>query len=101
MQKRFHKHKLLFDENMPHRLTFPRLNELFDVKHIRNDLKSGGIPDHQVYVLAVKLKRLLVTYNVKDFKSMATTSKETGIIGISANLSPHQIEAYCSSYAKW
>ncbi len=49
MPKSFYKHKLLFDENMPRRLVFPRLNELFDVKHIRDDLGHGGISDPEVH----------------------------------------------------
>jgi predicted nuclease of predicted toxin-antitoxin system len=92
MPKRFHKHKLLLDENMPDRSTFPRLNALFDVKHIRDDLNSSGFSDPHVYDLAVKLHRLLVTYNVKDFKKLASRSKATGIIGVSANLAPSQID---------
>ena len=55
----FYKHKLLFDENMPSRVEFPRLNGLFDVKHVRDDLGSGGIADPDVYALAVKLQRLI------------------------------------------
>ncbi len=92
MQKKFHKHKLLFDENMPQRQMFPRLNELFDVKHVRDDLHSGGFPDPQVYELAAKLNRLLVTYNIKDFKALATQSQGTGIIGVAAHLPLHQID---------
>lgn len=71
---------------------FPRLNELFDVKHIRDDLNSGGLPDPQVYQVAIKQKRLLVTYNSKDFKALASESQETGIIGISPHLPLHQID---------
>jgi len=97
MQKSFHKHNLLLDENMPQRSTFPRLNEVFDVKHIRDDLNSGGLPDPQVYTLAVKLKRLLVTYNIKDFEELATRSHEIGVIGISANLPPHQVDTKLTS----
>ncbi len=66
MVHRFYKHKLLLDENMPSRLEFPRLNGLFDVKHIRDDLKSGGLSDPQVYDLAGKQQRLIVTFNAKD-----------------------------------
>ncbi len=91
MVHRFYKHKLLLDENMPSRLEFPRLNGLFDVKHIRDDLKSGGLSDPQVYDLAVKQQRLIVTFNAKDFRELATQSQETGIIGVSTNLPSHQI----------
>ena len=86
MQKRFYKHKLLLDENMPHRIAFPHLNELFDVKHIRDDFKSGGFSDPQVHHLAAQLKRLIVTYNAKDFKDLAPRSEHTGVIALYANL---------------
>src|SRR5690349_2611812 len=92
MLKKFHKHKLLLDENMPERQMFPRLNELFDVKHIRDDLNSGGLPDRDVYLLAVKLKRIIVTSNVKHFKDLATQRLEIGVIGVSANLPPQQVD---------
>lgn len=97
MQKTFHKYKLLLDENMPRRSIFPRLNELFDVKHIRDDLKSGGLSDPQVYMLAVKQKRFLVTYNIKDFEELATHSQDIGIIGVSANLPPYQVDTKLTS----
>jgi predicted nuclease of predicted toxin-antitoxin system len=92
MPKRFHKHKLLLDENMPERSMFPRLNALFDVKHIRDDLNSGGFSDPQVYDLAMKLKRLIVTFNARDFKKLASRSKATGVIGRSANLAPSHVD---------
>jgi len=92
MAPHFHKHKLLLDENMSSRLKFPRLNGLFDVKHIRDDLHKSGVPDAEVYALAVEQKRLIVTFNAKDFKSIAAYSQETGVIGVSANLPSHQID---------
>ena len=92
MATKFHKHKLLFDENIPRRQMFPRLNELFDVKHIRDDLNKSGLADPQVYTLAAKLQRILVTYNIKDFRQLASQSQDTGIIGISPNLQLHQID---------
>jgi len=92
MVHHFYKHKLLLDKNMPPRLEFPRLTGLFDVKHVRDDLNSAGLPDLQVYALTVKLQRLIVTFNARDFKALATRSQDTGIIGVSANLSSHQID---------
>lgn len=92
MVTKFHKHKLLFDENMPIRQMFPRLNELFDVKHIREDLKNAGLADPQVFALAAKLRRLIVTYNSKDFKALATMNQDTGIIGIPPHLPLHRID---------
>jgi hypothetical protein len=45
MPKRFYKHKLLLDENMPSRPTLPRLNQHFDEKHICDDIHHGQIDD--------------------------------------------------------
>jgi Domain of unknown function (DUF5615) len=92
MPKRFHKHKLLLDENMPHRTAFPNLNSKFDVKHLVDDLKQGGIPDPAVYQLAVDQKRVLVTFNVKHFRALAGSQDDAGIIGVSANLPAAQVD---------
>src|SRR5436305_11708813 len=92
MVHRFHKHKLLLDENFSSRLKFPRLNGLFDVKHIRDDLHAIGLPDPEVYRLAVKLQRLIVTYNAKDFQDLATRTMKSGVISVSTNLPSHQID---------
>ncbi len=92
MPKKFVKHKLLFDENMHPRSYFPSLNDKFNLKHIAADYKKSSLPDPQVYELAKKENRLLITYNVKDFKDLAKQSSETGIIGISPNLSLEQID---------
>lgn len=92
VQKGFHKHKLLFDENMPHRLVFPCLNKLFDVKHVRDDLHCVGLSDPQVYALATTLNRIVVTLNSKDFRELVTSQKAAGVIGISPRLSWHHID---------
>lgn len=92
MPKTFHKHKLLLDENMRPRRRFPRLNSRFDVKHIREDLKRGGITDAEVYLLAAKQNRVLVTYNTKHFLSLAGTMHDAGIIGVSAHLTTAQVD---------
>ena len=93
MPKRFHKHKLLLDENMPHRTDFLALNSLFDVKHLVDDFKHGGLPDPQVYQLAVEQNRILVTYNTKHFRPLAGSKKDAGIIGVSANLPLPQVDS--------
>jgi len=82
----------LLDENMPSCLEFPRLNGLFDVKLVRDDLNNGGLPDRHLYALAMKLQRLIVTFNASDFKSLASHCFDTGIIGVSANLPTPQID---------
>lgn len=80
------KHKILLDENFTARSLLPLLNKRFDVKHISHDYHHDGMGDDQVYAFAVKNKRILVTFNVKDFINFASISKETGIVGVSANM---------------
>jgi Domain of unknown function (DUF5615) len=82
MTRKFYKHKLLLDEGFPPRSYFPMLNHRFDVKHIKSDLKQIGLPDDKVYAFGIQLRRLIVTYNEKDFKPLAPQSKETGVIGV-------------------
>jgi predicted nuclease of predicted toxin-antitoxin system len=82
MSKRFHKHKLLFDENMEARQLFLRLNEHFDVKHVRDDLKQGGIDDEPVYQLAVAQGRIIITLNGDDFRPLVGTKPDAGAIKI-------------------
>jgi predicted nuclease of predicted toxin-antitoxin system len=93
MPKRFYKHKLLLDENMPHRTAFLVLNSQFDVKHVSGDLKHTGLDDPGVYQLAVNQKRILITYNTKHFRPLAGSKKDAGIIGVSANLATPQVDS--------
>ena len=41
------------------RQLYPLLNERFDVKHIKHDLNLAGLPDPEVYALAVKQGRII------------------------------------------
>jgi hypothetical protein len=81
MTPRFYKHKTLLDEQISPRQYFPRLNEHFDVKHIKHDLNFTGLPDPEVYALAVKQRRIILTKNVKDFRPLLRIDSP-GIIGI-------------------
>ena len=82
MPKPFYKHKLLFDENMPPRTQYPRLNKHFDVKHVSHDYKKGGISDAQVYQIACRQRRLIITINRDDFEKLAGTKDDLGVIAI-------------------
>ena len=81
MPKPFYKHKTLLDEHLLHRRLYPLLNAHFDVKHIRDDLHLGGLPDPAVYALAVTQGRIILTTNVKDFRPLLREDSP-GIIGI-------------------
>lgn len=92
MVQRFHKYKLLLDEGFYRRHRLPQLNQRHDIKHITGDFKKEGLSDPKVYEFARKHKRLIITYNEKDFRNLAVKSKDTGVIGISENLSAKQID---------
>ncbi len=92
MPRKFYKHKLLLDEGFLYRKRLPILNSRFNVKHVTGDLGYNSISDEVVYNLGIKQKRLIVTFNDKDFRAFAEKSKHTGIIGISANLTADDID---------
>ena len=92
MPKRFCKHRTLLDEHLYHRRVYPLLNERFDVKHIRDDLHLDGLPDPQVYELARKQERILLTTNVKDFRPLLRDDCP-GIIGIPDAWLPARIDS--------
>lgn len=74
------------------RTRFPRLNSRFDVKHIRDDFNLAGISDPEVYRLAVREQRVLITYNEKDFLPLTGTQGDKGVIGVSPHLTMEQID---------
>jgi Domain of unknown function (DUF5615) len=81
MPRKFYKHKTLIDEQVSPRQYFPRLNERFDLKHIKHDLNLASLPDPQVYALAVSQDRIILTKNVKDFRTLLQDDSP-GVIGI-------------------
>ena len=91
MTQRFYKHKTLLDEQVSPRQYFPRLNERFDVKHIKHDLNFASLPDPEIYVLALSQGRIILTKNVKDFRPLLREDSP-GIIGIPEAWSNHLID---------
>ena len=91
MPKPFYKHKLLLDEHLYHRRTYPLLNERFDVKHIKDDLHHGGMDDHAIYELARSQGRITLTSNVKDFRPLLRDDSP-GIIGIPETWPPARLD---------
>lgn len=92
MTRKFRRYKLLLDEGLPPRNRFKILNSRHNLKHVKHDLGKSGISDEKVWGLAIKEGRLVITYNVKDFRKLVKTSKQSGVIGISTNLSVDQID---------
>lgn len=93
MSPKFHKHKLLLDEGLFPKKSLPRINNRHDVKHIKHDFRRGGISDVEVYALAAKQKRIIVTYNSKDFKKLVKEGKNAGVVGVSTGLTPDQLDS--------
>ena len=81
MPKGFYKHKLLLDEHLPPRQYLSRLNEHFDVKHIKHDLRHGGMDDVLVHELAVAQGRIILTRNIKHFRPLLREDTP-GIVGV-------------------
>ena len=97
MPPKFYKHKLLLDEGIFRRQSLPRTNSRYNLKHIKNDFNKGGITDKEVYAIARKEKRIIITYNIEDFRKLAKQSKDTGIIGITQRLTPEQLHTKLNS----
>ncbi len=57
-----------------------------------------SLPFQEVYRLAVKQQRILVTTNSKDFRHLAGTMRDAGIIGVSAHLSANQIDLKLTAF---
>jgi predicted nuclease of predicted toxin-antitoxin system len=73
---------LLFDENMPPRTRYPRLNAHFDVKHVSHDYKKGGAADEEVYTMAREQGRIIITINRDDFAKLVGAKDDCGVIAI-------------------
>lgn len=97
MPPRFYKHKLLLDEGLYSRKSLKRINNRYNIRHIRHDLNKGGVKDTEVYQTAVKQNRIIVTYNISDFRKMAKKSINTGIIGVTQKLTPDKLDTKLNS----
>jgi hypothetical protein len=91
MSKPFYKHKVLLDEHLFNRRSYPLLNERFDVKHIKHDLHFGGMADQAIYELALSQGRIILTSNVKDFRPLLREDSP-GIIGIPETWSTSRLD---------
>lgn len=95
MPHKLYKFKLLLDENLPPRTSFPRLNSRYIVKHVIHDfhikLPTKTILDSEIMSFGIETKSIVITINKKDFLHFILT-KNSGVIGISPNMSNEQID---------
>ena len=94
-----HKYKILLDECCAVKKYYPRLNSYHHVEHIVEDCKKIKLTDPQVYKLACSKGYLLVTVNKKDFENLVKYDA-SGIIGLSGNMTPDQIDAKLMTFLK-
>lgn len=97
MPLKFYKHKLLLDEGFFPRKSLKRINGRYNIKHIKHDLNKGGIKDEEIYQIARRQKRIIITYNIVDFRKLAKQSKDTGIIGVTQTITPEQLDTKLNS----
>ncbi|MCR4277967.1 MAG: DUF5615 family PIN-like protein [Candidatus Berkelbacteria bacterium] len=93
------KPKFLLDEGLPRKSSFPTLNEYCSVKHINHDYHLSGAKDRQVYELALRDGRLLVTLNTKDFTPLLSENRPS-IISLTPNISNTKADQKILSLAK-
>lgn len=84
--KKIIKYKLLLDEGLFLPKFYPELNGFHNLKHIVYDLRKSGIKDAPLYDLATKENRILIVFNIKDFKKLIR-KEGISVIDLSANLS--------------
>lgn len=97
MPRKFHKQKLLLDEGLYPRSILHRTNNRHSVIHIKHDLHKGGISDKEIYEIAKKENRIIVTYNIDDFRGFAKYSNLVGVIGVTQGLTPDQLDIKLNS----
>lgn len=80
------KYKLLLDEGLSLAKSYPKLNNIYNLKHIVHDLNQSRIKDKPLYDLATKEGRILIVFNVKDFRHLIKRGCAS-VIALSENLS--------------
>ena len=99
MPKSYYRHKLLLDEQLYARESYPRLNEYFDLKHIRDDLHMGSAKDPRVEDVAKADGRIVITQNGKHFRGLVTAGSP-GVIDIPGGWSPAQVDTKLTAVLK-
>jgi predicted nuclease of predicted toxin-antitoxin system len=92
MVAQFYKHKILLDENFYPRSHLPNLNHNFTVKHIVKDLHHSAWSDLEIFNYARKNEMIVVTFNVDDFQDLVAGINDTGVVGVSTNLTVESID---------
>ena len=88
--KRPTRHRLLLDEGVHLPQSYPNLNKLHDLLHVfQANLKGSN--DEKIFGYAKRDSRMVVVFNIKDFKKFIKPDSPT-IISLSTNLSDKQAD---------
>ncbi len=85
------------DEGIFPKQSLRRINSRYNIKHIKHDLNKGGIKDKEVYEIANRGKRIIITYNIGDFRKLVIESRNTGVIGVTYGFTPDQLDTKLNS----
>lgn len=85
------RYRLLFDEGLPRKESFPQLHNLHTIHHINHDINKSGLSDSSIYSFARREKYLVIVFNTKDFKPFITKDTSS-VIALSTNLTTVQID---------
>ena len=91
MSSRKHiRHKLLLDEGVHLPQAYPNLNNLHDIVHV-SQVNLKGKEDKKIFDYAKRSSRIIVVFNIKDFRKLIHPSYPS-IIALSTNLTDKQAD---------
>ena len=73
-------HKLLCDEGILYRQALLQTQKRFDIKNVESDLRLSNLADDDLFALAAREGRLILTDNERDFSKLANWETLTGVI---------------------
>lgn len=92
------KFRILLDSAFAKSSAFPRLRKKVNLAHAVHDLGlSPQAEDEEIYQVADKEKRFVLTINFKDFKKLVKRGKP-GIIGIESQLTNNNIDIKLTTF---
>jgi predicted nuclease of predicted toxin-antitoxin system len=96
--KHHKKFRILLDAAFARPSKFSRLSKKANLAHVVHDFGlSLTAEDEEIYNLAVKENRFVLTINVKDFKKLVQPGKP-GILGIESQLSNEEIDKVVTEF---
>lgn len=97
--KKKRKFRLLLDSAFAKPSQFPKLKKKANIAHCVHDCGlSTQAEDREIYQMALKEERFVLTINFKDFKPLIQQGKSGGVIGIDSQFSNQEIDTLVSTF---